>query len=81
MDERGCWQQRLHGPPFHQGFPPVKALLSKPGRDAFARAELSAAGLRYVDTALRSPLDEYDGTQFVGICTAASGGRASVRSR
>lgn len=38
---------------FHQGCPPVTALLSAAGRDALARAELSAAGRQYVDTALR----------------------------
>jgi hypothetical protein len=38
---------------FHQGCPSITALLSKAGRDALTRAELSAAGRRYVDTALR----------------------------
>src|SRR6267142_1477655 len=53
MDERRAWQQRIHAQLFHQGCPPIKALLSAAGRDALARAELSAAGRQYVDTALR----------------------------
>jgi transposase len=53
MDERRAWQQRIHAQLFHQGCPPVKALLSVAGRDALAGAELSVAGRQYVDTALR----------------------------
>ncbi len=53
MDERRAWQQRIHAQLFHQGCPPIKALLSQAGRDSLARAELSAAGRQYVDTALR----------------------------
>ena len=53
MDERRAWQQRIHAQLFHQGCPPIKALLSAAGRDALAPAELSAAGRQYVDTALR----------------------------
>src|SRR6185312_10014245 len=53
MDERRAWQQRIHAQLFHQGCPPIKALLSASGRDALARAPLSAAGRQYVDTALR----------------------------
>ena len=53
MDERRAWQQRIHAQLFHQGCPPIRALLSVAGRDALARAELSAAGRQYVDTALR----------------------------
>jgi transposase len=53
MDERRTWQQRIHAQLFHQGCPPIRALLSQPGRDALAAAELSAAGRQYVDTALR----------------------------
>jgi transposase len=53
MDERRAWQQRIHAQLFHQGCPPIRALLSVAGRDGLARAELSAAGRRYVDTALR----------------------------
>jgi len=52
MDERRAWQQRVHAQLFHQGCPPVKALLSAAGRDALAAAELSA-GRQYLDTALR----------------------------
>src|ERR1700730_17083655 len=53
MDERRAWQQRIHAQLFHQGCPPIKALLSAAGRDALAQTELSAAGSQYVDTALR----------------------------
>jgi transposase len=53
MDQRRAWQQRIHTQLFQQGCPPVKALLSVPGRDALAAAELSAAGRQYIDTALR----------------------------
>ena len=53
MDERRAWQQRIHAQLFHQGCPPITALLSEAGRDALVRAELSAAGRQYVDTALR----------------------------
>src|ERR1700758_1900239 len=53
MDERRIWQQRIHAQLFHQGCPPIRALLSAAGRDGLARAELSAAGRQYVDTALR----------------------------
>jgi len=53
MDERRAWQQRIHTQLFHQGCPPVRALLSVAGRDALAGTELSPVGRRYVDTALR----------------------------
>ena len=53
MDERRAWQQRVHAQLFHQGCPPIRALLSEPGRDALTRVDLSAAGRQYVDTALR----------------------------
>src|SRR4029078_3709892 len=53
MEERRAWQQRIHAQLFHQGCPPIKALLSASGRDALARAPLSAAGRQYVDTARR----------------------------
>jgi transposase len=53
MDERRAWQQRIHAQLFHQGCPPIRALLSAAGREALATAELSAAGRQYVDTALR----------------------------
>jgi transposase len=57
MEERRGWQQRIHAQLFHQGCPPITALLSRAGRDGLARAELSAAGRQYVDTALRG-IDE-----------------------
>jgi transposase len=60
MDERRAWQQRIHAQVFHQGCPPVTALLSEAGREALIRAELSAAGRQYVDTALRR-IDELTG--------------------
>ena len=53
MDERRAWQQRIHAQLFHQGCPPIKALLTEAGREALATAELSATGRQYVDTALR----------------------------
>ena len=53
MEERRGWQQRIHAQLFHQGCPPITALLSEAGRQALAGAELSAAGRQYVDTALR----------------------------
>src|ERR1700692_4500867 len=52
-DARRACQQRIHSQLFHQGCPPITALLSAAGRDALACAELSAAGRQYVDTALR----------------------------
>jgi transposase len=48
-----AWQQRIQAQLFHQGCPPIRALLSQTGRDTLARAELSAAGRQYVDTAPR----------------------------
>src|SRR5271157_1537195 len=59
MEERRAWQQRIHAQLFHQGCPPVTALLSVAGRDALAGAELSGVGRQYVDTALRR-IDELD---------------------
>jgi len=53
MEERRAWQQRIHAQLFHQGCPPIKALLSAAGREALAGAELSAVGRQYVDAALR----------------------------
>ena len=53
MDERRAWQQRIHAQLFHQGCPPITALLSAAGRDELSRAELSGVGRQYVDTALR----------------------------
>jgi transposase len=53
MDERRAWQQRIHAQLFHQGAPPIRALLSAAGRQALASAELSPTGRCYVDTALR----------------------------
>jgi transposase len=53
MDERRAWQQRIHAQLFHQGCPPITALLSQTARDGLATAELSAAGRRYVEAALR----------------------------
>jgi transposase len=53
MEERRAWQQRIHAQLFHQGCPPIRAVLTNAGREALANAELSAAGRQYVDTALR----------------------------
>jgi len=51
MAERRAWQQRIHAQLFHQGVPAVGELLSTEGQAALARAELSAAGRRMVETA------------------------------
>jgi transposase len=81
MDERRAWQQRIHAQLFHQGCPPVKALLSAPGRDALAGAELSAAGRQYVDAALRridelTPEIDALRTQLVDFARRQAGCRA-----
>ena len=76
MDERRAWQQRIHAQLFHQGCPPIRALLSEAGRDG-ARAAPSCrpAGRQYVDTALRR-IDELTAeidpvrTQLVELCAA-----------
>jgi transposase len=52
-EERRAWRQRIHAQLFHQGCPPITALLTEAGREALVRAELSATGRQYVDTALR----------------------------
>src|ERR1700687_238689 len=81
MDERRAWQQRIHAQLFHQGCPPITALLSAAGRDVLACAELSAAGRQYVDTALRR-IDELTGeidplrTQLVNFARRQAGCRA-----
>ncbi|MGH3516108.1 MAG: IS110 family transposase [Haloechinothrix sp.] len=54
MDQRRTWQQRIHAQLFHQGSPPIKALLTEAGRSSLAEADLSPAGRQMVDTALRS---------------------------
>jgi transposase len=81
MDERRTWQQRIHAQLFHQGCPPVKALLSAPGRDALAGAQLSAAGRQYVDAALRridelTPEIDALRTQLVDFARRQAGCRA-----
>jgi transposase len=53
MDERRARRQRIHAQLFHQGCPPITALLTRAGRAALAHAELSATGRQYVDTAPR----------------------------
>jgi transposase len=53
MDERRGWQQRIHAQLFHQGCPPIKALLTDAGREALASSELSAVGRQYIDAALQ----------------------------
>jgi transposase len=53
MDERRAWQQRIHAQLFHQGCPPIRALLSAAGREALANADLTPTGRQSVDTALR----------------------------
>src|ERR1700741_1455737 len=53
MDERRAWQQRIHAQLFHQGCPPVRALLSVAGREALANSDLSAPGRCYPDSPVR----------------------------
>ena len=84
MDERRAWQQRIHAQLFHQGCPPIRALLSAAGREALAGAELSAAGRQYVDTALRR-IDELSieieplRTQLINFARRQAGCRALQR--
>ena len=84
MEERRAWQQRIHAQLFHQGCPPVKALLSAAGREALARAELSAAGRQCLDTALRR-IDELSveieplRTQLIGFARRQAGCQALQR--
>ena len=84
MEERRGWQQRIHAQLFHQGCPPVKALLSAAGREALAVAQLSAAGRQYVDTALRR-IDELTAeidplrTQLISFAKRQAGCRALQR--
>jgi len=81
MDERRAWQQRIHAQLFHQGCPPIRALLTEAGREALARVELSAAGRQYVDSALRR-IDELSAeigplrTQLVNFAKHQAGCRA-----
>ena len=44
MEQRRAWQQRIHAQLFHQGCPPVTALLSVAGRDALAGARAVGGG-------------------------------------
>jgi transposase len=53
MDERRGWQQRIRAQLFHQGCPPIKALLTDAGREALASSELSAVGRQYIDATLQ----------------------------
>jgi transposase len=53
MAERRGWQQRIQAQLFHQGAPPIAALLTQTGRQGLASAQLSAAGRQYVEAALR----------------------------
>jgi hypothetical protein len=50
MEERRAWRQRIHAQLFHQGCPPIAALLTAAGGEALATAELSPTGRQYVDT-------------------------------
>lgn len=81
MDERRAWQQRIHAQVFHQGCPPIRALLSAAGREASAHAELSPTGGCYVDMALRridelTPEIEALRTQLVDFARRQRGCRA-----
>jgi transposase len=81
MDERRSWQQRIHAQLFHQGCPPIRALLSEAGREALGSAELSVAGRQYVDAALNR-IDELTAeiaplrTQLVDFARRQAGCRA-----
>ena len=81
MDQRRAWQQRIHAQLFHQGCPPIRALLSAAGREALAGAELSAVGRQYVDAALWR-IDELSAeieplrTQIVNFARRQAGCRA-----
>src|ERR1700757_5378062 len=44
MDERRAWRQRIHAQLFHQGCPPITALLSAAGGDELSRAGVSGGG-------------------------------------
>jgi transposase len=81
MDERRGWQQRIHAQLFHQGCPPIRALLSAAGRAALVAAELSAVGRQYVDAAVRgidelTPEIEALRTQLVDFARRQAGCRA-----
>jgi transposase len=80
-EERRAWRQRIHAQLFHQGCPPITALLTEAGRHALSVAELSATGRQYVDTALRR-IDELTAeidplrTQLVNFARRQTGCRA-----
>jgi transposase len=81
MDERRAWQQRIHAQLFHQGCPPVKALLSAAGREALADAELTPTGRQSVEVALRridelTPEIDALRTQLVDFARRQTGCRA-----
>ncbi len=59
VDQRSAWQQRLQAQLFHQGVPAGLRPRTRVGREALARAELSAAGRELVVLALRM-LDTLD---------------------
>ena len=52
MHERRGWQQRIHAQLFHQGAPPITALLTAAGREGLAGVELSPAARQYLEVAL-----------------------------
>lgn len=54
MEERRAWQQRIHAQLFHQGVPSIGSVFTCEGREALARAELSAAGRQAVESALQA---------------------------
>jgi transposase len=80
-EERRAWRQRIHAQLFHQGCPPIPALLTGAGREALSAAELSPTGRQYVDTALRR-IDELTAeidpvrTQLVNFARRQAGCRA-----
>ena len=54
MDQRRTWQQRIHAQLFHQGCPPIKALLSAAGRQALASPKFPLIGLVWPCTGIVS---------------------------
>jgi transposase len=52
VDERTAWQQRIHALLFHHGVQRPRALLTREGRDALARLELSASAREALTVAL-----------------------------
>jgi transposase len=52
VDERTAWQQRIHALLFHHGVQRPRALLTREGRAALAKLELSASAREALTVAL-----------------------------